>query len=138
MRTVFGIISLSGRSAVELPDPGRVAGCHVHLDNLIRELESQGLQDAFDQLQAFPIVRQLYSVEQMVAISRITNNRLRPSLPPQEPSDLYGPPEGRPLLCVSRGYPRRPCRVEVQGEPAPPHDVIVRGGGLLLDLGARL
>jgi hypothetical protein len=116
VRTVPGIVSLSGRSAVELPDPGRIAGGSVHLNNLIRELESQGLQDAFDQLQALPVVRQLYSVEQMVAISRITNNRLRPSLPPQEPSDLYGPPEGRTLLCVGRGYPRRPCcRVEVQG-----------------------
>src|SRR5215208_1235407 len=84
VRTVPGIVSLSGRGAVELPDPGRIAGGHVHLDNLIRELESQSLQDAFDQLQALPVVGQLYSVEQVVAITRVAHNRLRPAEPQQE------------------------------------------------------
>src|SRR5215208_1621888 len=79
VRTVPGIVSLSGRGTVEFPDPGCIAGGHVHLDGLIREFESESLQDALEQLQALPVVGQLYAVEQVVAISRITNNRLGPS-----------------------------------------------------------
>src|SRR5215212_6986654 len=94
VRTVPGVVSLSGHGAVEFPDPGGIAGGHVHLDGLIRELESQGLQNTFDQIQALPVVGQLYPVEQMVAVARVAHNRLGPPEPPQELSDLHGPSAG--------------------------------------------
>ena len=105
MRAVPGIVSLSGRGAVELPDPCRVAGGHVHLDGLVGEFESEGLQDALDQLQALRVVGQLYSVEQVVAVTRVAHDRLGPSKLPQVLSDLHGPSAGGLLLCVRRGYP---------------------------------
>src|ERR1700694_5429416 len=81
------------------------------------------------------VVRKVDPVEQVTAITTVLDNRFGPTSTAQEVADFVGTLDGSFVLRISGGDTGRPHRVEVDDQPAPAGDGVVRGrlGNPVLD-----
>jgi hypothetical protein len=125
--TFWEIVTLAGQRAIDLPNTCRIKRRHIDAHHVITVVERHRLQAAFEQVTAGAIVRQIDSVEQMPTVPAVgcEGNRLA----------VLREPGTAPLCTLQCGIVRAvggrnaggPCRVKVDGEPAPLDNIRVAG-----------
>ncbi len=120
------ILALAGHGPHNLDDPRRVVHRTVDRNRRVIEALGQGIEHPAHQ--AVVVHGQIHAVQEVVPVARQDGDRCGPAQGVQVRVHRPGPFRGRGELSVGGADPRRPDGIDIDQQPAAPHDVTVLGG----------
>jgi hypothetical protein len=127
VRPVRGRVAFRRERPVALPDPGGVECLDIDPHDVVIEAQREGREAPLEEGGALRVVREGDGVQQMRAVPRVREHRRGPPSLLERGAHRVGRDLRRPMLGFRRRDPRRPHRVEVDGQPSAAEHVTVAG-----------